>query len=202
MLSLIISAFGSISKSLNDWADSDSELPIATLFLVIACIAVYFLGIPNSTLGLRYTDLWDKPWIAITSIFAHGSFSHLYGNMTYFILGSYFVERAFGSKKLLSLFLLGGIFSGLVFACNYPLARLIGASGAVSAVFGALPFSFKKRPMYLLSMFILAGYTFNNIYALAQSMLLPSSTAHLAHLAGVFYGITWAARQGSKIHLV
>jgi membrane associated rhomboid family serine protease len=83
-----------------------------------------------------------KPWTFITYFFTHYDFFHILSNM----LGIYWFGLIFqdfvGSKKLISIYFLGGLFGGLAYLLAYNLipyfshnqALMVGASGGVFAV--------------------------------------------------------------------
>ena len=74
-----------------------------------------------------------------SSMFLHGGWIHLIGNMwTLWIFGDN-VEDHFGRPKFILLYIVGGLMAGLVHVYTNAGSRLptIGASGAVAAVMGA-----------------------------------------------------------------
>ena len=75
----------------------------------------------------------------ITSMFLHGSWIHLLGNMWFFWLFGNNVEDSMGPIRFIVFYLLGGLgaaFAQVVIdpASNIP---MVGASGAISAIMGA-----------------------------------------------------------------
>jgi membrane associated rhomboid family serine protease len=80
-----------------------------------------------------------RPVSLITSMFLHGGWLHLIGNMWFlWIFGSH-IEDAMGSAKFLLFYLIAGVASALVqtfinFGSPIP---TIGASGAIAGVMGA-----------------------------------------------------------------
>ena len=75
----------------------------------------------------------------VTSMFLHGGWLHLIGNMIYLWIFGDNVEDRLGHVRYIFFYLAGGIFAGLVQAWFTPGSRIpaIGASGAVAAVLGA-----------------------------------------------------------------
>lgn len=75
----------------------------------------------------------------ITSMFVHGGWLHLIGNLLYLYLSGPFVEDTWGRFIYGGMYIVTGIFSALMFAAHYPdfTGPLIGASGAISGVLGA-----------------------------------------------------------------
>jgi membrane associated rhomboid family serine protease len=74
-----------------------------------------------------------------TSMFLHGGFLHLGGNMLYLFIFGNNVEDAMGHARYLLFYLVGGTAAALTmaFVSPYSLIPMIGASGAISCVLGA-----------------------------------------------------------------
>ncbi|MFC2173493.1 rhomboid family intramembrane serine protease [Acidobacteriota bacterium] len=75
----------------------------------------------------------------ITSMFMHGGFLHLLGNMFFLWLSGPFIEDRWGRPLFIGFYLLGGIVAAGLFATHYPNLQvpMVGASGAVAACMGA-----------------------------------------------------------------
>jgi membrane associated rhomboid family serine protease len=133
--------------------------PVVTVTLIAINVAVWLLyQLPN--LDRSVHDLAfhpcevngscqqiDKGWVlaAITSMFMHGSWLHLGGNMLFLWLFGNNIEDAMGKVRFVAFYLLGGIAATtlqtlVTFHWGRPGDTLIpnlGASGAISAVLGA-----------------------------------------------------------------
>src|SRR5438132_3887368 len=74
----------------------------------------------------------------LTSMFLHGGWAHLIGNMLYLWIFGDNVEDRLGHLRYLALYLLAGVAAGLAQAHLYPDAIIptVGASGAISGVLG------------------------------------------------------------------
>jgi membrane associated rhomboid family serine protease len=87
----------------------------------------------------------------ITSMFMHGGFAHILGNMLYLWIFGDNIENAMGHKRYLLFYLLCGVIASLshVFATKLLGQNLLipslGASGAISGVLGAYILLFPKR---------------------------------------------------------
>ena len=120
--------------------------PVLTV-LLIAINVLCFLYEMTFPIYLRdrfiehYALIPDRlyPITFITSMFLHGGWLHLIGNMWFlWVFGSH-IEDAMGSAKFLVFYLVSGVASALVqFAINLgsPIP-VIGASGAIAGVMGA-----------------------------------------------------------------
>ena len=75
----------------------------------------------------------------VTSMFLHGGFLHLLGNMLYLWIFGKGVESALGPVRFLLLYVLSGVAAALTQALTGPAVEvpMIGASGAIAGVLGA-----------------------------------------------------------------
>jgi membrane associated rhomboid family serine protease len=133
--------------------------PFVTYALVLANILVWVLyELPNLQGSIdelafhpcevegscpRLGENW--PITALTSMFLHGSWAHLLGNMLFLWIFGNNVEDALGKVRFLLLYLVGGLaatalqtFITLSYASELDATiPNVGASGAISAVLGA-----------------------------------------------------------------
>ncbi len=89
----------------------------------------------------------------MTSLFLHGSFLHLAGNMLFLWVFGDNVEDAMGHARFLVFFLLCGIAACLAHCLMNPLstAPLIGASGAIAGVVAAYLILYPRVKVWVLS---------------------------------------------------
>lgn len=136
-----------------------ARTPIVTRTLVGLCVlvflwqmtlgpqggqaAVYSLGVIPAVLLGRETlppelVLVSPPLTVITSMFMHGGFMHLLGNMLYLWIFGDNVEDSMTRPRFVVLYLLCGIAAVLAQALPDPgsTVPMIGASGAISGVLG------------------------------------------------------------------
>ncbi len=103
------------------------------IFTLINRDIIYqYLGLVPIALGVR-------PWTIVTNLFVHAGFWHLFANMlTFYFFGS-FLSRLVGQNKLLMLYFGGGLLGNIFYLLlGAPLSLVVGASGAVYALAGAL----------------------------------------------------------------
>jgi membrane associated rhomboid family serine protease len=123
----------------------DNIAPI--LAIIILCFLVYIATIVAGILGhdlipllgLRTASFLAQPWTIVTNLFVHGSIWHLVFNMlTFYFFGS-FLSRLVGTRAFLIIYFFGGILGNVFFMLlGSPFAIVIGASGAIFALGGAL----------------------------------------------------------------
>ena len=149
-----------------------------TVFFVALCVAVFlyqmslddeggqvfvfsFGAIPavvfgNATLPKELAQI-PAALSLVTSMFLHGGFMHLAGNMLFlWVLGDN-VEDALGHKRFIAFYLIAGIAAALAHGLTDPGSKvpMIGASGAISGVIGAyLVLHPKARIKVLVSFFL------------------------------------------------
>ncbi|MBM3142279.1 MAG: rhomboid family intramembrane serine protease [Chloroflexi bacterium] len=123
----------------------DNIAPI--LAIIILCFLVYIATIVAGILGhdlipllgLRTASFLAQPWTIVTNLFVHGGIWHLLFNMlTFYFFGS-FLSRLVGTRAFLIIYFCGGILGNVFFMLlGSPFAIVIGASGAIFALGGAL----------------------------------------------------------------
>ena len=136
-----------------------------------------------------------------TYMFLHGGFMHLLGNMVFLWLVGCVLELGCGRTFYVSLYLLTGILSALLFGLVYTDSQtpLVGASGAISGLMGAYTVLYGRKKI---KVFYSLGFYFN--YAkLSAVVLLPvwiakeiaqllfggvSQVAYIAHIGGLASG--------------
>ena len=131
------------------------NLPQMTAILIGIAVAVYLLlaaapfqwerwaFINLGFIPFRYTRIpglqWQEIAGPVTHQFLHGGIGHIVLNMVMLAAFGSGVERAIGGAKFVVLFLICGIAGALVHFAIFPesAAPVVGASGAISGMFGA-----------------------------------------------------------------
>ncbi len=140
--------------------DNPTQLtPVVSYAIIAACVlvflwqislganqqaAVYSLGLIPTVLlqgASLPPELTTVPPLAtvFTSMFLHGGWLHLIGNMLYLWIFADNIEDAMGHGRFVVFYLLCGIAAALAQALPAPGSEIpmIGASGAISGVLGA-----------------------------------------------------------------
>tara|TARA_X000000368_G_scaffold174132_1_gene137309 strand:- start:2648 stop:3436 length:789 start_codon:yes stop_codon:yes gene_type:complete len=101
--------------------------------------AIYNFGvIPAAVLGDQKGFI--NPYLTIfTSMFMHGGWMHLIGNMVFLWIFGDNIEDSMGHKRFLGFYLISGICAALLQSFISPSSTIpmIGASGAIAGVLGA-----------------------------------------------------------------
>jgi membrane associated rhomboid family serine protease len=179
--------------------------PVA-FWIMIACLAVFVLqsiagdfrggGFRLAEWGaltFRGGRAFYQPWRWITYQYLHGDAWHIFGNL----IGIYFlvppIERLWGGRNTFLFYTAGGVAAGALFGLMnlfIPLGQLVGASGCIFAMLGAL--ALVMPDMQILLFFIIPI----SIRALAVLLgllwfLVVISTGNptaAAHLGGLVFG--------------
>ena len=197
---------------------------LLTIALIVACVLVYFWQIslgPRAAAGAVYsfgfipavlfTDTALPPELAVvpagvtlfTSMFLHGGFMHLAGNMLYLWVFGNNIEDVCGHLRFLLFYLLCGVAAAFAQALPNPASEvpMIGASGAISGLLGAYLLLFPHARVHVLIPFgilwmhqIPAGwvlgfwFVFQLLSGLTADPTQPG-VAFLAHIGGFVAGM-------------
>lgn len=123
--------------------------PTATLAIVGLTAVTYLLqSIPGSPLfgwlAFNSAFVWPggpfpfEPWRLLTVLLVHGSFLHVALNMLVLWMIGRSLEPLLGRWRFVTLYLLGGLGGSVAVALLAPGVWVVGASGAIFALFGAL----------------------------------------------------------------
>jgi membrane associated rhomboid family serine protease len=115
-----------------------------TIILVNAIAWLFEIGLPRDALSL-FLQIYGvvpanlRAQTLITSMFLHGSWSHVLGNMWFLWIFGDNVEDRFGHARFVVFYLLCGIVAALAHVAVDPSSTVptIGASGAIAGVMGA-----------------------------------------------------------------
>ena len=201
--------------------------PILTIAFIAACTLVFLYQVslpeePGQLFVLRYgaipaalfghstalpPEVAALPAFAnlITSMFLHGGWMHLIGNMLYLWIFGNNIEDVMGHPRFAVFYLVCGIVAALSHALTDPASTIpmVGASGAISGVLGAylllfpraqvlvlVPLGMFTRMMYVPAGLVL-GFWFV-LQVLSGGMSLGSGgggVAFFAHVGGFLAGM-------------
>jgi membrane associated rhomboid family serine protease len=197
--------------------------PIVTIALIVVCVAtflhqlalpregldafVYRFGAIPGVLTGRYEftdpDLAAIPAGAtlVTSMFLHGGWSHLLGNMMFLWIFGNNVEDAMGRLRFFVFYVLSGVGAAATHVASDPGSSIpmIGASGAISGILGAYfllhPHARVRAFVFLLVIFTtiaLPAWVFLGYWFLTQWLNIMGAAndgvAWWAHFGGFLVG--------------
>jgi membrane associated rhomboid family serine protease len=192
-----------------------SSTPLVTLLLIAANVAVFFYQISLDAWSLnhfisRYGVVPDRFQYAdlVSSMFLHGGWLHLIGNMWFLWIFGDNVEDILGHSKYLLFYLLCGIAAAMVHVLLNPYSRIptVGASGAIAGVMGAYMVKFPHSriltlvpififittleiPAMLMLLYWFAIQIFSGIGSIGYSQVSGGGVAWFAHVGGFVAGV-------------
>src|ERR1051325_7839255 len=119
--------------------------PVVTISLIAINVFVFLYELSLGRAVDAFTLYWGLvpaafSWVAVfTSMFLHGGFLHVAGNMLYLWIFGDNVEDRMGHGRFLVFYLLCGVAAALAQTSSVPdsVVPMIGASGAIAGVVGA-----------------------------------------------------------------
>lgn len=181
------------------------------VFLFVRIVNVFFVLMNQEfallnwlALPADFGQLASRPWTLITYMFLHFNFLHILFNLLWlYWLGKIFLFY-FDERKLLGVYLLGGISGGLFFIAAYnffpaftdvlTFSILMGASASVIAIVIAVAMWAPNHTINLLFVgpikmkYIALVSVFMYVIGIASS----NAGGNLAHLGGAFWGLIYA----------
>jgi membrane associated rhomboid family serine protease len=192
--------------------------PIVSYSLIALNVLCYFAQNTDPTGSLYVQDFGSIPqeishgvdlYTLITSMFMHGGFMHLLGNMLFLWIFGDNIEAAVGNLKFAAFYLLGGLAASAAQVMISPESTVpcVGASGAIAAVMGAYLVMYPKSRIQMLfvitfSRFYIPAIAFLGMWIVQQVMsgmgALPmfsgggqdgGGVAYWAHIGGFVLGL-------------
>jgi membrane associated rhomboid family serine protease len=170
------------------------------------------LGFQNRLPVYAHVHHVPVPASVFTSMFMHGSWEHLLGNMLFLWIFGNNIEDRLGRRRFIVFYLLGGLAAAVLQFLSGPGSDVpnIGASGAIAAVLGGYlvlypraavitfipPFFFFPLPAVL----FLLGWILLQVYSAGSGQVGGSGggIAYFAHIGGFIFGlltIRWWVQQ-------
>ena len=190
-------------------------VPFLTVTIIILNALAWFyeLGLPREDLPVFLQQFgvvpaYFAPPTLISSMFLHGSWSHVLGNMWYLWIFGDNVEDRMGHFRFLIFYLLCGIVAafGQIFIDPTSTLPTIGASGAIAGVMGAyfvlypqsrvltlIPLIVFWEIVELPAIFLLGFWFLMQLFSAgaiaATSNSHAGGVAFMAHVAGFIFGL-------------
>ena len=200
---------------LGDASRRPSRFPAITVLIILANVFVFILELAG---GNRFVHAWSAipakivfghRWITLlTSMFLHGSWLHIIGNMIYLWAFGPAIEDAMGRGRYLLFYFAGGMVAMIAQVAASPYSKIptLGASGAIAAVMGAFIVTYPRdriRSVLIIFIFVtvaripavlLIGFWFviQLVDAGAVANVQTGGVAYLAHVGGFIFGVVMA----------
>jgi membrane associated rhomboid family serine protease len=176
-------------------------IAITALMYVVTLIPGYGTAIQsalayNSVFVMPAFGYGFEPWRVLTTALVHGNFLHLALNMlTVWVLGRS-LEPLLGKWRFLALYVISALGGSVAVTLLSPFTFVVGASGAIFGLFGALLIIGRHIGADIRSIAVLIGinFAFPFVLALIDSI---GSGSFAASLEGV--GISWQAHLGGLV---
>ena len=200
---------------LSDASRRPVHFPIVTACIILTNFLVFVLELSG---GDAFVLKWSAVPVEITaghhlitiltSMFLHGSWSHIIGNMIFLWAFGPQIEDAMNPLRYLVFYLGGGLVAMLaqVVASPHSTVPTLGASGAIAAVMGAFMVTYPRdqiRAVLIILVFVRITYIpaalLIGVWFLTQlinagsvATVQTGGVAYLAHVGGVVFGAATA----------
>ena len=202
---------------LSDASRRPTRMPVVTASIIAVNALVFIFELVG---GEAFVTKWSlvpanivagKDWVTIlTSMFMHGGWSHILGNMVFLWAFGPEIEDLMGRGRYLVFYLLGGLAATAAQIAVDPTSTVpnLGASGAIAAVMGAFVVTYPRdqiRSLLVIFVFVRVTYIpavlLIGVWFVMQSLNLGAvvhqvnagtaasgGVAYAAHVGGFIYG--------------
>jgi len=196
---------------LGDASRRPVRTPVVTIGIILTNFVVFVFELMG---GEAFVTTWSvipdhisagQDWITIlTSMFMHGGWSHILGNMIFLWAFGPEIEDSMGRLRYLIFYLLGGLAASLAQVAANPHSTIpnLGASGAIAAVMGAFLATYPRdqiRSLLIIFVFVRVRYIpaalLIGVWFLTQLIhagqvvqVETGGVAYMAHLGGFSFG--------------
>ena len=197
---------------LGDASRRPSRAAVITLLIILVNAFVFLQELSG---GNRFVYTWSVVPLRLihghhaitllTSMFMHGGWLHIIGNMIYLWAFGPAIEDAMGSFRFLFFYLAGGLVAMFAQVLGDPWSTIpvLGASGAIAAVMGAFVVTFPRdrirtvlwilifiRVTYIPAVFLIGFWFLMQLVNLGSvADVRTGGVAYLAHIAGFLFGV-------------
>ncbi len=208
---------------LRDTQPSNST-PIVTILLIVVNVAIFFFEFSLDPFSRNhfiamYGLTPDRFQFSnlLTSMFLHGSWMHVLGNMWFLWIFGDNVEDILGHAKYLLFYLLCGVAAAMGQVLLNPDSRvpMVGASGAIAGVMGAYMVKFPRARILMLGFIFFFVTTFeipaaamliywfviqlfSGVGSVGYSQASEGGVAFFAHVGGFIAGIAFVYMMGTR----
>jgi len=198
---------------LSDASRRPTRMPAVTASIIAVNALVFLLELLRGETFVTSWSLVPADIVAgrhlftiLSSMFMHGSFSHIIGNMVFLWAFGPEIEDLMGRGRYLVFYLLGGLAATFAQVAVDPASTVpnLGASGAIAAVMGGFLVTYprdKIRSLLVIFVFIRTAYIpaallvgvwflmqLVNLGAVAQNPQPSGGVAYAAHVGGFIFG--------------
>lgn len=200
---------------------------VSYAFIIVNVFVFVFLQLPSLTFTMGYSvipmeilggvdlvgnvngveqAIGPRPiyFTLLFSMFMHGGWMHLIGNMLFLWIFGDNIEATIGSVKFAIFYILGGVVASFCHIISDPMSVIpsLGASGAIAAVMGAYLVMYPRSRIKMLILIIfrtfrIPAFVFLGFWILQNlwsgvgeiGKEIGAGTAWWAHIGGFFFGV-------------
>jgi len=198
--------------------------PIVTTLIIVACTFVFLFELTLDEYSRNYfitvyglVPAHMRPATLVTSMFLHGGWGHIIGNMLFLWAFGKSLEDALGHTKFLCFYFACGIIAGIVHVIFNADSTMptVGASGAIAGVMGAYLIRFPRAnirtlvfiiffittveiPAWGLLIYWFVAQLFSGYGSIAHTHVTDSGVAWFAHIGGFVSGMILVQLMGTR----
>ena len=198
--------------------------PVVTVILIVVNLLVFLFefSLDPYTLNafISYYGLTpDRFHVSaiFTSMFVHGGWLHVLGNMWFLWIFGDNIEDILGHGKYLLFYLLCGVAAAMTQVFFSPDSRvpMVGASGAIAGVMGAYMIKFPRSriltlipiflffttievPAWVMLIYWFGIQLFSGVGSIAEAQYAQGGTAFFAHVGGFVVGLILVNLMGAR----
>jgi membrane associated rhomboid family serine protease len=171
------------------------------IFALLKLFSVHINYIDYVSLSSNSINLFWKPWSVLSYAFFHSGIIHLLMNMLMLFYVGRLFTTFFTQKQLLGIYILGAIFSGIVYIVGYTFlpalmnvnTDMVGASGAIMTVLIATVTYQPFMEVRLFGIWKLPLWQIAFLFLIVDMIQLPMNNTggHIAHLGGALFGFIY-----------
>ena len=211
---------------LGDASRRPLTFPIVTVLLIVVNALFFLLELADGETVIAQWALVPAHITAgqayltiLTSMFLHGGWTHILGNMLFLWVFGPQIEDVMGPMRYLLFYLVSGVIATAAQILVDPSSMIpqLGASGAIAGVMGAFLITYPRDRIRTILIFgwfmrvtrvpaiILVGFwflmqLFNSLGALAD--VQSGGVAYMAHIGGFIFGALTARLFESRLRLL
>jgi membrane associated rhomboid family serine protease len=198
--------------------------PIVTTLLIVACALVFFFELSLDEYSRDYfigryglVPAHLRLPALVTSMFLHGGWTHIIGNMLFLWAFGKSLEDAMGHSKFLAFYMICGVAAGIAHVAlnSYTTLPTVGASGAIAGVMGAYLVKFPRAtihslvlivvfpvmldiPAALMLVYWFITQLFSEYGSIARTQVGNGGVAYAAHIGGFVTGMILVQFMGAR----
>ncbi len=183
-------------KKLRITFNSPVVLGFAFICLIVTILGTASGGTITNTLFVTYRSSLLNPLTylrAVTHVFGHGGWEHLFANMSFILLLGPILEEKYGAEKIVGVIILTAISTAIVNSVISPYSGVCGASGVVFAFIILSSFTnFKEGEIPLTFILVAAIFIGQQV---VEGIFVKDEISQMAHIiggaVGAYVGYVW-----------